>query len=76
MDRMFTRVRDRVRDLYRKNGDDLSRSVAIVLTVLCTLAFVSFVMAGVVGAFEKSHSTTTNTPASSAQATIAPAKGA
>jgi hypothetical protein len=34
----------------RNNGDDLSRSVALVLAVLGTLALLSFVMAGVVGA--------------------------
>ncbi len=50
MDRIWKQFRDRVGNLYRKNGDDLSRSVAIVLTVLGTLAMLSFVMAGVVGA--------------------------
>jgi hypothetical protein len=71
MDRLWNRLRDRVRDVYRQNGDELSHSVAIVLTVLGTLAFLSFVMAGVVGAFEKM-----DTPAASAQVTVAPDKGA
>jgi Na+-transporting methylmalonyl-CoA/oxaloacetate decarboxylase gamma subunit len=62
---------DRFLDLFRKNGDDLTRSVALVLTVLGTLAFLSFVMAGVVGAFEKSEA-----PATTAQVTAAPHKGA
>jgi len=48
MDRHWDRFLDRL----RMNGDELSRSVALVLTVLGTLAFLSFVMAGVVGAFE------------------------
>lgn len=69
MDRNWDRIRDRVRDVYRQNGDDLSHSVAIVLTVLGTLAFLSFVMAGVVGAFEKMDA-----PASSAQVTTFPGK--
>jgi len=71
MDRIWNRARDRVRDVYRQNGDDLSHSVAIVLTVLGTLAFLSFVMAGVVGAFEKMDA-----PAASAQVTVIPAKSA
>ncbi len=62
-------VRDRIRNVYRENGDDLSRSVAIVLTVLSTLAFVSFVMAGVVGAFEKMDA-----PAASVEDTAVPGK--
>jgi hypothetical protein len=37
-----------------KNNDDGFRSVAIILAVLGTLAVLSFVMAGVVGAREKS----------------------
>jgi Na+-transporting methylmalonyl-CoA/oxaloacetate decarboxylase gamma subunit len=53
---------------FRTVGD---RSVALVLAVLGTLAFLSFVMAGVVGAWEKSEA-----PASSAQATAVPHKGA
>ena len=53
---------------FRTVGD---RSVALVLAVLGTLAFLSFVMAGVVGAWEKSEA-----PAASAQATAVPHKGA
>lgn len=37
-----------------KNNDDGFRSVAIILALLGTLAVLSFVMAGVVGAREKS----------------------
>lgn len=53
---------------FRTVGD---RSVALVLAVLGTLAFLSFVMAGVVGAWEKSEA-----PASSTQVTAVPHKGA
>ena len=52
MTRAFDRPWDRFLDRLRMNGDDLSRSVALVLTVMGTLALLSFVMAGVVGAFE------------------------
>jgi len=51
MDRPWDRVLNRL----RMNGDDFSRSVALVLAVLGTLAVLSFVMAGVVGAWEKSE---------------------
>ncbi len=41
-------------DQFRKSaGDDGFRSMAFVVAVLGTLAFLSFVMAGVVGAREK-----------------------
>jgi hypothetical protein len=43
------RLRDFVRTLFDHN-DEQFRSVAIALTVLGTLALLSFVMAGVVGA--------------------------
>jgi hypothetical protein len=46
MDRTWDRFLDRL----HMNGDDLSRSVALVLTVMGALAFLSFVIAGVVGA--------------------------
>jgi len=46
MDRLWNRFRN----LVRPSGDDLSRSVVLVLAVLGTLAVLSFVMAGVVGA--------------------------
>lgn len=48
-------------------GDDGFRGVAIVLAVLGTLAVFSFVMAGVVGAWEKS-----NAPGASAHITFVP----
>lgn len=48
------------------NGDDDFRTVALVLAVLGTLAVLSFVMAGVVGAREKvaepSHAASTAAP--------------
>jgi hypothetical protein len=66
-DRIWNRARDRVRDVDRQNGDDLFHSVAIVLTVLGTLAFLSFVMASVVGAIE-----TSQPPVESAILTAAP----
>jgi hypothetical protein len=71
MDRIWTRFRDLAGSLFRLNGDDHSRSVAIVLTVLGTLAVLSFVMAGVVGAWEKSEA-----PAASAYHSVIPSKGA
>jgi len=57
MDRPWNRFLDRL----HMNGDDFSRSVALVLAVLGTLAVLSFVMAGVVGAWEKSESPTAYT---------------
>ena len=63
------RILDLVRNLLRLGSDDISRGVALVLTVLGTLAFLSFVMAGVVGAFEKSEA-----PAASAPITVIPNK--
>ncbi len=55
----------------RKNGDDISRSVALVVTLLGALAVLSFVMAGVVGAWEKSEA-----PTASAYHSVIPSKGA
>jgi hypothetical protein len=39
-----------------RNGDRRARNVAVVVTVLGTLAFLSFVMAGIVGEREKATS--------------------
>ncbi|HEY7669444.1 MAG TPA: hypothetical protein VH852_02295 [Hyphomicrobium sp.] len=47
------RILDQVRSLLRLGNDDLSRSTALVVAMLGSLAFLSFVMAGVVGALEK-----------------------
>jgi hypothetical protein len=44
-----------------KNRDDGFRSVAIILALLGTLAVLSFVMAGVVGAREKSAAAASHT---------------
>jgi hypothetical protein len=45
---------DRYLDLFRSllglDGDDVSRGVALVLALMGTLAVLSFVLAGVVGA--------------------------
>jgi len=49
MDRILNRARDLIRGLF-DHKDEQFRSVVIVLTVLGTLAVLSFVMAGVVGA--------------------------
>jgi hypothetical protein len=49
------RYLDQLRSLLRLDADDLSRSTALVLTALATLALLAFVMAGVVGALEKSE---------------------
>lgn len=48
-----------------KNNDDGFRSVAIILALLGTLAVLSFVMAGVVGAWEKPEA-----PAASAHVVV------
>jgi hypothetical protein len=48
---------------FYRTGDERERSIAIILTVLGTLAFLSFVIAGIVGEHEKSVSTASATAA-------------
>ncbi len=48
--------------MTRFQDDDSFRSMTLVLAVLGTLALLSFVMAGVVGAREKTAVTSANAP--------------
>lgn len=58
--------------MVRANKDDSFRSVSVVLALLGTLALLSFVMAGVVGAREKSADPAQPTAAMSAPASLSP----
>jgi hypothetical protein len=60
MDQVWDRFLNQLRGVLSLGAYDLSRSVALVLTVLVTLAFLAFVMAGVVGAWEKSEAPAAN----------------